>query len=181
MVLEGEHRTADQWLTELITEVRSTIRSLNQNLLWCLIQPLETEWISALVRLRSEAFTCSCGGFSFVSEEDRRNASFTCPRCRASYPLLKLGSTCIPVAKGAVAYKCQLHAASDDHSTVALKVVENRHTKGLMGIKNVEDVEWEVRYDDSKKTVRPNDGAEIKPGMKIEFDFKTTGSVLRSD
>ena len=40
LMLEGQHRTADKWLAELVTEIRGTVRSLGQNLLWCLIQPL---------------------------------------------------------------------------------------------------------------------------------------------
>ena len=40
LVLEGEHRTADQWLSELITEVGGTIRCLDQYLLGSLVQPL---------------------------------------------------------------------------------------------------------------------------------------------
>ena len=39
-MLEGEYRSADQWLTELITEVGGTVRSLDQDLLGSLIQPL---------------------------------------------------------------------------------------------------------------------------------------------
>ena len=39
-MLEGEHRSADQWLTELITKVAGTVRGLDQNLLGSLIQPL---------------------------------------------------------------------------------------------------------------------------------------------
>ena len=43
LVLECKHRTRDQWLTELVTEVRSTIRCFDQDLLRSLIEPL-TYW-----------------------------------------------------------------------------------------------------------------------------------------
>ena len=39
LVLEGEHRTGDKRLTELVTEVGSTVRCLDKNLLWSLIEP----------------------------------------------------------------------------------------------------------------------------------------------
>ena len=39
LMLEGQHRTTDQWLAELVTEVAGTIRSLDKNLLGCLVQP----------------------------------------------------------------------------------------------------------------------------------------------
>ena len=39
-MLEGQYRTANQGLAKLVTEVGSTIRSLDQNLLRCLIEPL---------------------------------------------------------------------------------------------------------------------------------------------
>ncbi len=39
-MLEGQYRTADQRLTELVTEVRSAVRGLGQDLLRGLIQPL---------------------------------------------------------------------------------------------------------------------------------------------
>ena len=40
LMLEGEHRTGDERLSELVAEVRRTVRCLDENLLWCLIQPL---------------------------------------------------------------------------------------------------------------------------------------------
>ena len=39
-MLECQHRTTDQWLAELISEVGCTVRSFCQDLLWRLIQPL---------------------------------------------------------------------------------------------------------------------------------------------
>ena len=38
-MLEGEYRSADQRLTELVTEVGGTVRSLDKDLLGSLIQP----------------------------------------------------------------------------------------------------------------------------------------------
>ena len=40
LMLESEDGAADEGLTELVTEIRGTIRGLGQNLLWCLVQPL---------------------------------------------------------------------------------------------------------------------------------------------
>ena len=40
LMLEGEHRTADEGLTELVAEVTGTVRCLDQNLLRRLIEPL---------------------------------------------------------------------------------------------------------------------------------------------
>ena len=40
VVLEGEYRTADEGLAELVAEVAGTVRCLDKNLLGCLIQPL---------------------------------------------------------------------------------------------------------------------------------------------
>ena len=40
LMLEGEHRARDQRLAELITEVAGTVRSLDQNLLRRLVEPL---------------------------------------------------------------------------------------------------------------------------------------------
>ncbi len=144
-------------------------------------RPIETEWMSALIRLRSESITCECGGFSFVPDDAEKEGRFECPRCKKSYPIMVLNGTRIPMRKGAVAYECQIHSRSDDHSKVSLMVVENRITKGLMGIKNLDSSEWEVAYDGSKVSVLPNKGTELKPGMSIEFDKKTTGMVLRRD
>ena len=39
-MLEGEHRTTDEWLTELVAEVTRTVRCLDENLLGSLIEPL---------------------------------------------------------------------------------------------------------------------------------------------
>ena len=38
-VLESEERTADERLTELVTEVARTVRCLDEHLLWCLVEP----------------------------------------------------------------------------------------------------------------------------------------------
>ena len=58
-MLEGEHRTTNQRLTELVTKIAGTIRCLDENLLRRLIQPLSDGQhlfprtdISLLVRLR---------------------------------------------------------------------------------------------------------------------------------
>ncbi len=40
LVLEGKHRTSDKRLTKLVTEVGSTVGSLDKNLFWSLIEPL---------------------------------------------------------------------------------------------------------------------------------------------
>ena len=39
-MFKGEERTRNQWLTELVTEVASTIWCLDKDLFWCLIEPL---------------------------------------------------------------------------------------------------------------------------------------------
>ena len=39
-MLECEQRTADQWLTELVTEIARTVRCLDQNIGGSLIEPL---------------------------------------------------------------------------------------------------------------------------------------------
>ena len=39
-MLESEHRSADKWLPELVSEVGSTIRSLDEDLLRSLVEPL---------------------------------------------------------------------------------------------------------------------------------------------
>ena len=40
LMLESEHRSADKWLPELVSEVGSTIRSLDEDLLRSLVEPL---------------------------------------------------------------------------------------------------------------------------------------------
>ncbi len=144
-------------------------------------RPIETEWLSAIIRLRSEAFRCSCGGFSFVSDVELKNGSYACPRCGASYPVMMLGTTRLPLAKGAVAYQCQTRSGSDDYRKVTMTVVENRIKKGLLGLKNLDDVSWDVFYDDDRQMIGPGKGTEIRPGMRIEFDRKTKGTVLRRE
>ncbi|MBR6203751.1 MAG: hypothetical protein IKQ60_01615 [Candidatus Methanomethylophilaceae archaeon] len=142
-------------------------------------RPIEIEWMSALIRLRSESFMCSCGGFSFVSDDAEKSGECTCPKCGRSYPVLMLGKTRLPLAKDAVAYSCQTRFGSDDFEKITLKVVENRLKQGLMGLKNLDDCDWEVFLDGTRKSVQPDKGTEIVPGMRIEFDRKTSGTVLR--
>ncbi|MBR4226662.1 MAG: hypothetical protein IKR86_07860 [Candidatus Methanomethylophilaceae archaeon] len=143
-------------------------------------RPLETEWASALVRLRSEALRCPCGGFSFVSDDAAGSGSCSCPGCGKSYPVMILGGTRLPLVKGAAAYQAQVHSGSDDVWTVSMEVVENRKTPGLMGIKNLDSKPWEVVYDDSRRTLKPGEGTSIKPGMVVEFETRTKGIVPRS-
>ena len=72
LMLESEHRTANQRLTELVTEVGSTVRSLGQNLLRRLIQPLTNgqntcrTWASMLLRptiRRGPSFSSTMAAF----------------------------------------------------------------------------------------------------------------------
>ena len=39
-MLVGKQRTSNQWLTELVSEIARTVRCLDKDLLWSLIEPL---------------------------------------------------------------------------------------------------------------------------------------------
>ncbi len=91
LVLEGQHRTRDERLTELITEVAGTVRCLNQYLFWSLIEPfahrhqvfprtsalLAIAWITGHIHSRSGDRPRTCTTTHTVADFATRTCSST--------------------------------------------------------------------------------------------------------
>ena len=85
LMFEGEYRTADEWLTKLISEVAGTIGSLDQNLLWCLIQPFANRqnifpisFFYPRIRRHIDSGTCNRPGADTAAHTVANLAARTC-------------------------------------------------------------------------------------------------------
>lgn len=142
-------------------------------------RPIETDWISALSRLRSESFRCRCGMTSFAGDAAEKYGAFVCPRCGSEYPVLKIGDTRIVLTEGTEIFSFQIDPESEELHEVSARVVENRNSPGLFGFKNLSGTRWTAVYSDASKTIEPGGGAPLRAGMRIEFGHGVEGKVLR--
>ncbi len=144
-------------------------------------RPIENEWQSLFVRLRSEVIPCTCGRTTFASAFKRLdNGKYCCPKCNAEYSALHLskGNYDIPLYEGACLYECDIDKISDNFDNVVGQVIENKIHRGVFGIKNFSNKSWNVTLPNgTPKEVAPNGGFPIWDGLTIDFGNVTANVV----
>lgn len=135
---------------------------------------IENQWLRLFIRLRSEIIQCNCGNQNFLSGFlDRGDGKIICLRCNSSYTHpLKLDIKKYPVILflGVKLYKCHTEIDSDDYNEVTGEVIQNKLNPGLLGIRNLSNGIWNVRFPDG--TLKSIDNGKVVPILKdIEIDF----------
>lgn len=138
----------------------------------CAPRLTEADWKQAIVRLSMDYQSCSCGCRCFSAGlRPGGNGTFTCPGCGKTYYVLSDGTHRILLAEGVKLYACQTGRDPFDKDTVTALVVENRHKKGLYGIKNISGGVWRGLFPDGKlREIREGQGIPIWNGMQVWFE-----------
>ncbi len=136
------------------------------------------QWKNVLNEMRS-ALPCNCGYSGFINTYRKaENGNYSCPRCGKIYYALVCGQRHIYISNGTRLYRYQLEPdRPDDMETVAV-VVENKHRKGVFGVKNMTDDVWRVVFpDQTQREVTKNQGAPIWPGLSITLPNDEVWSI----
>lgn len=143
----------------------------------------ETEWRSAMVRLRDAIFYCaSCGAENFY---DPQSTSTSCWDCQAQLhlpPSLHLPQSVVMLNHRTHLYPHHLDAHQRyNFSQPAASVVQNPAHPQIWGLKNCSDQIWAVTTaEGTLKEVAPGRSITIAVGTKINFG-KQTGEIRLSD
>lgn len=136
------------------------------------LRPTEVDWKQLLVRMAMDYQSCRCGfkGFSHYLKK-KENGTFSCPKCGKTYYPLTNGMDRILLKEGGKLYACQTGRDPFDKDTVTGLIVENKHKKGLYGIKNISRGIWRGMYpDNTTREIGSGQGIPIWNGMKLRFE-----------
>lgn len=138
----------------------------------CELRPTEVDWKQTLVKMMTDYQVCGCGFQGFSARlRPKKNGTLVCPRCGRTYYVLTNGMDVILLAERTRLYECQTGRDAFDTDTVTGLVVENRHKKGLYGIKNVSKGAWRGRYPDGAlREIKEGQGIPIWNGMMLRFE-----------
>jgi transcription elongation factor Elf1 len=116
---------------------------------------------------------CGCGRTNFSSmfiQPDEK--TFKCPKCGMEFTSLGFSNreNRMPLYLGCKFYKCEISPDSDDFTSVAGELVENKLKKGILGIKNCSDKSWQVKMPDGKMyDIASGKGFPVWQGLEIDF------------
>jgi DNA-binding helix-hairpin-helix protein with protein kinase domain len=140
-------------------------------------QPLETKWLKAFVRWRSEIVKCSCGGESYSEPTGRFICS--CGKKRRIPAYLKFEKSDIPLYPESKLYACQTVSSSDDFRTETAEVIINPKNPKMLGIKNLTNAVWTVTGSDGTTKVKKNgEVIRITNSTRIDFGHCHTAEII---
>ena len=140
-------------------------------------QLLESTWLKAFVRWRSEIVQCGCGIENYT--EPTGGFVCSCGKKRRIPVRMKFAKEEIPLYPGVALYACQTIADSDDFRTKTAEVITNPKDPKILGIKNLSDVAWTVTAADGSTTPKgKGEVVRIFDGVKISFRSNFTAEIL---
>jgi DNA-binding helix-hairpin-helix protein with protein kinase domain len=140
-------------------------------------QLLESTWLKAFVRWRSEIIKCGCGNENHA--EPTGGFTCSCGKTRRIPARMKFPKEEIPLFPGVKLYACQTLADSDDFRTRTAEVVTNPKDPKVLGIKNLSDTVWTVTAADGTSTPKKKDEvARMANGVTISFKSNFSAEIL---
>ena len=140
-------------------------------------QLLESTWLKAFVRWRSEIVKCGCGIENYA--EPAGGFACSCGKKRRIPARMKFPKDEIPLYPGVVLYACQTNPDSDDFKTKTAEVITNPKDPKILGIKNLSDAAWTVTGADGATAPKgKGDVVRIVDGMKISFRSNFAAEIL---
>ena len=131
-------------------------------------QPLESSWLKAFVKWRSEVIKCSCGAENYANADDTFACS--CGKTRKLPAFLKFPKVSIPLYPGAKLFACQTIADSDDFKTPTAEVIPNPNNPKVIGIRNLSDIAWIVTGTNGEaSSKKKGEVIRLESGVKINF------------
>lgn len=162
-----------KWLNEEFTEIFVYGKEMQDR------RPRPFEWKKFLNRLKTEFVSCECGYQDFfhlffqTSDGHRK-----CPKCGRVLYILTSGKNKIYLSNNTPLLGYQLYPESPDDEICMGRVVENQKQKGVFGIKNLSQEEWNGIFPGGEaKTIRPGGGIPLWPGLSITLQNGDTWSI----
>jgi hypothetical protein len=139
-------------------------------------QLLESAWLKAFVRWRSEVIKCGCGTEN--TADDKGTFACACGKNRRVPAYLSFSKTRIPLYPGAKLFECQTVSDSDDFKKVTAEVVTNPRDPKVLGLKNLSDNRWLVTAPDGNTAQKGKEEViKITSGIKIDFKGTHTAEI----
>jgi len=140
-------------------------------------QLLESAWLKAFVRWRSEIIMCGCGEENYA--EPTGGFACTCGKKRRIPVRLSFQKEEIPLYPGIKLFACQTIADSEDFKTITAEVITNPRDPKILGLKNMSDKVWTVTGADGTTAPKgKNEVIRIANGIIIDFGRNNTAKIL---
>ena len=157
------------------------IEAFNQDRLHGRIpQLLETDWLYALVYLRSEIVKCKCGVENYPNPSGEFACS--CGTKRKIPAKLKFKKVEVPIFPGAVLYAIHTAAGIEDYrnyKTETAKVVTKADNPRAMGLVNLSEATWTLtKPDGTTEPKKKGDVAPIGLGFNINFGNNHAAEIV---
>ena len=126
---------------------------------------IETEWLRAFIRMRSEIFKCPCGEVYFADPVENN----PCPACKKNNLFsiyIKTYRYNLPVHQRTKLYICHIDKDSDDFQNIAGEVTINGDEYEM---KNISNKNWIVIDGENNITIEHNKSLLLKKGLVINF------------
>ena len=131
-------------------------------------QLLESSWLKAFVRWRSDIIKCSCGTEN--TADSKGILTCACGKNRRIPAYLCFSKTRIPLYPGAKIFECQTVSDSDDYTKATAEVITNPKDPKVLGLKNLSSARWLVTAPDGATAQKGKDEViKITAGIKIDF------------
>lgn len=143
-------------------------------------QLLESEWLKALIRWRSEIVKCSCG----LENHAQPTGGFICSCGKVGrIPAhLKFKRADIPLYPGTSLYASQTSLDGEDFRTKTAQVIVNPRNPRVLGVKNLSDNVWTVTASDGVPVPKKKgEVIRIAKGTTIDFGRNHLGEILANN
>ena len=139
------------------------------------------EWLSILLRLKSDILTCVCGRSDFSFKYELTSEQFfCCQRCGSKYHSIKFlnKDITLPIYNGNVIYYAFVSNGLKSVDDLVGVVIENKVHANLFGLKNVSKMPWACELSNGNlKNIGINDILPIFANISIDFG----GSMAKFD
>jgi serine/threonine protein kinase len=140
-------------------------------------QLLESAWLEAFVRWRSETIKCGCGIENYA--EPTGGFICSCGKKRRIPAHLKFKKDDIPLYPGSKLYACQTTLDKEDFRTETAEIIVNPKDPKILGIKNLSDAVWTVTAADGTTTPKKKgEVTRVADGTAINFGRNHTAEIL---
>jgi DNA-binding helix-hairpin-helix protein with protein kinase domain len=140
-------------------------------------QLLESTWLNAFIRWRSEIVKCGCGRENHV--EPTGGFACDCGKNRRIPAHLKFKKFDVPLYPGSELFACHTIADNEDFRTKTAEVIVSKSDPKQIGIRNLSDATWFVTGADGKPAPKgKNEVVRITGGVTIDFGRTHTAEII---
>lgn len=145
-------------------------------------RPKELDWISCLVRFRSEIVSCSCGNEVFI----KTGVACRCEKCNRSIDVdykLSFRDYSIPCIAGSRIYRCQVGTTNADEALTPMGIIlAKADNRKILGLRHLGKFPWDaITSKGVPRKVGPGEVIPVKEGIivKIKADSGSSGMDVK--